>query len=182
MKKRLLIILLFIPWYTFSVSHDCDLSPLSISDFEQSNQQDIDLDSGQRLSIYQWLSQRVTEEHNAKVVKNITCQKLRGARYTGSDEEWAGVISNAVNGLANAKAKDIELTIVGDDRRVYTGSVNNTEYILRFKLSGNQQVVYNFTVLDLIKNEALTISVSGNIVAESEIINDYKRLVELFNI
>ena len=126
----------------------------------------------------QWVKTLDSNEHKARVAINVSCQHMLGMAFTGNANEWQGFYRSALNGLLAAKAKDIQFTLIGEDRALYKGKADNyKEYRFDANLGGNQQVIKNFTVLDLDKNEVITVSISGNEIVEDEIKAQYKKIL-----
>lgn len=129
------------------------------------------------------LTQQVAQQRFNKVVvvaSNMVCQKLTGAAYTGSAQEWKKFIDSAINGLLKAGFKDLSFTAVGSDDKVYQGKLDHQEYILIGNTGGNIQHIHNLAVLDKSKNTVYTLSVSGNEKAQDAVKTEFKRLVGSF--
>lgn len=131
------------------------------------------------MDISQWVATNVIREHKARIATNVTCQFMLGQKFTGSDNEWQGFYQSAINGLLAAKAEDIQFTLIGEDKALYSGKAKNyKEYRFDANLGGNKQVIKNFTVLELDKNEVITVSVSGNEAVEAEIKEQYQAILK----
>lgn len=143
-------------------------------------EQTLNLDDKTSLTIHQFLT--TYSYQSAKVATNVICQQLTGAKYTGSNEEWAGVIKSAFDGFQAKGATDIEFIITNDAHRVYSSLVDNKEYDFKANFDGHMQLIKNLTVLDKKSNTAYTLSVSGSQNVESEIINEFTRLVQSFEL
>ncbi|WP_157592881.1 hypothetical protein [Pseudoalteromonas citrea] len=143
-----------------------------------SNKQIIPLSGDKKMHLERWVSQETVKPHAAVMAINITCQKLEGVKYTGSKEEWYGLLNSITKGFVQRKATDISLTLVGDDKAVYRGNEAHQEYVISATLGGNEQVIYNITWLDFFKNTALTVSVSGNILIDDTVNGKYRALVK----
>lgn len=134
-----------------------------------------------RMYIEQWLTTKTISPHSAVLATNITCQKMEGVQYTGSKEEWYGLMNAIAKGFVQQNAKDIELTLVGEDDAVYQGKQAHQEYTLTADMSGNKQFIRNITWLDFDANTALTVSVSGNEIIAPQIVEQYKHLIHTIN-
>lgn len=123
-----------------------------------------------------------TRKRGAKIASNVICQRLTGAEYSGSDEEWAAFIQNAADGLKKAKAKDIQLFLIGDKVKVYSSLADNKEYDFRATFGGNRQIIKNIAVLDRLNNTVYTLSVSGADRVRNEVNEEFERLVKSFRL
>ncbi|WP_448213057.1 hypothetical protein [Colwellia sp. MEBiC06753] len=132
------------------------------------------------IDINQWLSTSII--NSRKLAVNIICQKLTGANYTGSKEEWMQFIQTAVNGFKKTKATDIQLTIVGLDERVYKESENSQEYTITANFEGNKQIIRNVAILDKKANTVYTLSVSGEVGISTQIEQEFVRVVQSFKL
>lgn len=130
------------------------------------------------MHIEQWITTETVKPHSAVLATNITCQKMEGIAYTGSREEWYGLMNAIAKGFVQKQAKDIELTLVGEDDATYKGNQAHQEYTLTADLDGNKQLVRNITWLDFDANTALTVSVSGNEVIAAQINEQYSNVIE----
>ncbi len=161
------------------LSNSCDAS-LNFKVKPFSKKQNLQLDKATSLEMNQQLS---SYTHNsAKVASNVTCQRLTGANYTGSDAEWAGVIKSALDGINAKGATEVKLALTTPLGKVYKGSENNKEYDFRADFGGNKQVIKNLTVLDLPRNTVYTLSVSGAEQVEDEVMKEFKRIVTSFKL
>lgn len=144
-------------------------------------QQTIKLNDKVSIDMKQYLS---THSHKGvAIADNTICQKLNGAKYTGSNEEWIGFINNAVNGLKNSGGKEMMLKLMAEEKdKVYKGDNPHREYYFEGDFGGNSQVIYNLAVLDKRKNIIYTLSVSGAFRARTIVKEEYKRLVKSFKL
>jgi len=142
--------------------------------------QTLALDKNISLKLHQYLTTYTHE--SAQIATNVTCQQLTGASYTGSDEEWGGVIKSALDGIQAKGATDVKLALTTELGKVYKGSENNKEYDFRANFTGNKQVIKNLTVLDLPRNTVYTLSVSGAEQIEDEVVKEFTRLVNSFKL
>lgn len=130
------------------------------------------------LELSQYVAKQVVS--NAAIVSNVTCQKFIGHQYSGSQEEWAGFVKSALDGLIKAGFTDLQFTRVGTDESIYQGKLDNLQYRISGDIGGNQQIIQNLTLLDKAKNQVYTLSVSGNEKVKSEIEHEFARLVASF--
>ncbi|WP_042150688.1 MULTISPECIES: hypothetical protein [unclassified Pseudoalteromonas] len=134
------------------------------------------------VSIYIKQMLAVHSSSGVKIASNAICQKLSGASYTGSEQEWQSFISSAVNGLLKANYTDLQITMVGEDDKVYQGKLAHKEYIFTGSVPGNKQHIYNLAVLDKSNNTVYTMSVSGNERAVREVKSEFSRLIKSFKL
>ncbi|MEQ3528572.1 hypothetical protein KIJ96_06055 [Pseudoalteromonas piscicida] len=138
-------------------------------------QQSINLSDKTTLHIQQQLSKQTV--NNAVIASNVTCQVLEGASFSGDQAEFKKLLNNTVHGLISAEAQDLKVTLVGSDDAVYQGKHPNLEYTLSTTLSGNEQIIYNLTFVNKLKNESLTVSVSGNIINKELLESEFTRIL-----
>lgn len=130
------------------------------------------------------LEQSVASQYKdgAKIASNVICQLLSGANYTGSREEWQNFIDSANKAMVQKKFENITLTMVGDDEKVYKGSLDSKEYIYMAKTPIGTQHFYNLAVLDIDNNAMHTLSVSGDESVSDAVAKEYQRLVGSFKL
>jgi len=162
----------------FSAS-ECDLKVDFVTNAKE-KQQVIPASKDVSIHIKQMLA--VQSKDGVKIASNAICQKLSGANYTGSEQEWQSFISSAVNGLLKAKYKDLQITMVGGGDKVYQGKLAHKEYIFTGSVPGNKQYIYNLAVLDKSENTVYTLSVSGNESAIEKVQSEFSRLVDSFKL
>jgi hypothetical protein len=185
-KNLAITVFLLALLFTYSVSAVQVIynNPLCLLEVEfesepQKKQQIINLNANVKMSIWNRLA--IQNHEYAKIATNTGCQKLVGASYTGSAQEWAKFFDSAVSGLVKANYQDVTFTLVGDTEKVYSpenGSKFLTkEYTFIAKIKDNKQVIRNLAILDKLNNTLYTFSVSGSIRVEAEIAKEFERLV-----
>lgn len=157
----------------------CDAN-LIFNNKPMKKKQVLDIDKKTTLTMYQFLSEQSFSGKN--IATNVICQQLDGAIYTGGDEEWAGVIQNAISAIQASGAQDIQLVLTNNSLKVFPSLENNKEYDFKADFNGNKQLIKNFTYIDKPKNTVYTISVSGAQVIKSEVINEFTRIVTSFSL
>lgn len=113
---------------------------------------------------------------NIKVATNVTCQKLIGAKYTGSEQEWNNFIGTARKGLLATGHKDLKITVFPNDNELFDGKHQSLEYRFSGERAGNKQLIYNFAVLNKTQNTLYVFAVSGHENAKKEIEEEFSRL------
>lgn len=167
------------------------LSPLSLADKfcvptlivkskPETKQQVVKLNEKINLHLTQIIS--LHSNKGARVAVNAICQYLEGAKYTGSEQEWKQYIDNGLNGLLKAGYKDIELTLATDEGTLFTSEHASIEYSFAANKDGNKQVIYNLAVLDKNKNQLHSVSVSGNERIKSAVYQEFKRVLNTFEL
>ncbi|MDO6444328.1 hypothetical protein Q4493_00935 [Colwellia sp. 1_MG-2023] len=176
MKSSILIILILLSWVNISTAkaNNCNIK-LALKEPIIKKVQNINLSSQVSLDLEQFLSYGNFDIY--RIATNVICQKLSGTKYTGKIDEWQKFFDSALNGLLKEKYKEIKFTLVGNDDAVFKGRNISKEYIFHGDKDGNEQVIYNIAVMSENKQSLFTLSVSGNIAAEKEILSEYKRLV-----
>ncbi|NOU51803.1 hypothetical protein HG263_14795 [Pseudoalteromonas sp. JBTF-M23] len=160
----------------FASANLCQIPKEVLGDYE-GQRQTIPFGEQRKMYIERWIIQETVSPKSAVLATNITCQKMEGIKFTGSKEEWNGFINSIAQGFVKNSANDIQLTMIGDDKAVYKGTLPHQEYSIKADFDGNQQIVHNITWLDLTDNTALTVSVSGNIHLVDMIFDKYKDLI-----
>mgnify|MGYP000167293279 CR=1 FL=1 len=115
------------------------------------------------------------------IASNTTCQQMLGASYTGSKAEWANFFDSALTGLLKAGFKELQLTLVGENDKIFNSPLTKTliakEYVFTGEIGDNKQIIKNLALLDKTNNTIYTFSVSGNVASKEGIIKEYKRLL-----
>lgn len=148
---------------------------LSVAGKAQNKNQKVALSDSVNLEINQYLF--VETYKAARIAKNLICQKIDGASYTGKSDEWTKFFRSALDGLVKAKYENVQFTLVGIDERSYVSENSSQEYVFQGTKDDNEQVIYNLAVLSENKQSLLTISVSGNIAEKEQIQKEYQKLV-----
>jgi len=145
----------------------------------KTNRQKIQLNKDMSMQLSNAVSVKVVDL--ARIASNTGCQQLTGASYTGSQAEWQKFFDSAVKGLLKAEYKELSLTFIGDNEKVFTSVIANKfdvkEYTLKGNADGNKQIIKNLAMLDKKTNSLYTFSVSGNEIVAAEIDKEFKRLV-----
>lgn len=180
--RSYLILILLISTNAFASKNDKNAcqAEVEFKNIPQSKNQTVKLDRTTTLVIHQFLDSYAHE--GVVIATNVLCQKLTGAKYTGSKEEWAGVIKNALETLKAQGATDLKLSLTTDLGKVYKGTESNKEYDFRANFDGNKQVIKNFTLLDIGRNTVYTLSVSGSESIEQKINEEFSRVVGTFKL
>lgn len=116
-------------------------------------------------------------KYGANVVNNIICQTLNGAKYTGSDKEWAQFIQQASNGIKRNGGEKVRLELVGGGDKLFHLPVEHKEYKFIGRINNIKQTIYNLTILDKKNNSVLTISVSGADKGRKAVLAEYTRIL-----
>lgn len=123
----------------------------------------------------------IKKRQKVNIATNVTCQQLMGANYTGSKAEWAKFFDSAIKGLQKSAFTGLEFTLIGDNDKVIndelSSSYDTKEYNFVGDLSTNKQIIKNLAILDKTKNTLYTFSVSGNEIVETDISEEFSRLV-----
>jgi len=130
----------------------------------------ISLDMSQQLDIQ--------TKGNIKIATNVTCQKLNGAKYSGSEQEWNNFLNTARRGLSATGHKDLKITLYPKDGALFDGKHAQMEYRFSANRQGNKQVIYNLAVLNKEQNTLYVFAVSGNENATRDIEEEFARLKE----
>lgn len=164
-----------------SLVHNTSLCLLEVA-FEsevQKKQQTINLNNNVKMSIANLMATQSVP--GARMATNVGCQKLDGASYTGSKQEWVKFFNSAVSGMVKEKYQKVSFTLVGDTEKVYRpvakANFITKEYIIRGAIKDNQQVIMNLAILDKPNNTLYTFSVSGSALVETEIAKEFQRLL-----
>jgi len=155
----------------------CDLS-VTFKTKPTNRNQVLKLDDKSSLEMNQYLASKGSSM-GPKIATNVICQKLVGERnYQASDEEFAGFIQQALEGLKRSGAKDLKLELTGDESYVYQGALPTKEYLISGNIKGSEQVFHNIVLIDKNTNIAYSISVSGSHMAGEEIKSEFVQVVE----
>lgn len=138
------------------------------------------LSSNVSVSLTQALAQQ--KQAGVYIVTNVICQKLTGAKYTGTEQEWAQFLGNAVTGLKHSGGKEMQLVLVTGKDRVFMKEVSHKEYNFVGNFGKNRQIIFNLAVLNKENNTVYTISVSGARHLEKIVKNEFKRIVNSFEL
>jgi len=112
------------------------------------------------------------------VATNVICQKLVGADYSGTEEEWIQFIQQASSGMQASGGKSMRLELVGEKEKVFLKDINNREYRFYGEFKGVKQTIHNVAILDKENNIVYTLSVSGEVKGVKAIREEFARLVE----
>ena len=153
----------------------CNINVSFLSPFEK-QRSTFKLNESATLTMTQLLAKR--DMFGAKLATNLYCQELNGLTYTGSEEEWKGFFQNTTTTLASKGAKNITLTLLGEDAKVYRGGRIHREYKFMGDFKEGHQVIYNLAVLDIELNVMYTFSVSGDFSIEKYVLREFKRAIE----
>jgi len=130
--------------------------------------ENISLDMSQQLDVQTF--------GNIKVATNVTCQKLIGTEYTGSEQEWNNFIGTARKGLLVTGHKDLKITLFPSENSLFNGKYQSLEYLFSGERAGNKQIIYNLAVLNKTQNTLYVFAVSGHENAKKEIEDEFTRL------
>lgn len=125
----------------------------------EDKKQQIKLSEKAKLNIEQSVS--TFKFYGAKVAANAMCQNLDGVNYTGSEQEWAAYLSNALNGIKKSGATDINLTLSAGADLMFPERGNVKEFIITASFDKNKQIILNYVYLNLKSNTVYSVSVSG---------------------
>jgi hypothetical protein len=158
-------------------AHQCDID-VSFKSEAKTSQQVYKAAPTVKLYLTQMIAMQKLKD--VQIASNVICQKLTGAKYTGSEQEWQGFIDSAIKGLLSNKYEDVEITFVGEQDKVYQGTLINKEYNFTATKDTNKQKIYNLALLDKKENAVYSFSVSGNVKKIEAIKQEFKRLVASF--
>jgi hypothetical protein len=157
-------------------------------DFEKkprTKKQALNLSADVQMAITNKIS--INKALKARIATNVSCQKLMGASYTGSEAEWAKFFDSAISGLVQSGSKGLEFTLVGDNDREFNAIATSytdlassfiaKEYTFSGEIRGTKQVIRNLALLDKESNILYTLSVSGHDSVTTEIGQEFSRLV-----
>jgi hypothetical protein len=153
---------------------------LSFLTMPEKKQQILPVADGVELALMQMVASKGA--NGAKISSNFICQKMKGATYTGSNEEWQNFINSAMQGLSSSGYINVQFVPVVPADKVYKTEFQSIEYGFVATKAGNTQHIHNLALLDKAKNTVYTISVSGNETVKAEVLEEFKRLVNTFMI
>lgn len=130
--------------------------------------ENVSLDMSQQLDIQTF--------GNINVATNVTCQKLNGAQYSGSEQEWNNFIGTARKGLLATGHKDLKITLFPSGNTLFNDKHRSLEYRFSGERAGNKQLIYNLAVLNKTQNTLYVFAVSGHENAKKEIEEEFLRL------
>ncbi len=177
MKKFLLLIIAFL--YSIDVYADKScVVELSFLTTPEKKQQILPVAEGVELALVQIVASK--NANGSKISSNFICQKMKGASYTGSNQEWQNFINSAMQGLATSGYQNVEFVPVVPSNKVYKTKLQSIEYMFVATKEGNTQHIHNLALLDKTKNTVYTISVSGNEKEKMKVSEEFERLLSTF--
>lgn len=165
---------------SIELTNVCD-AKLSFVSAPNVKSQDVKLSDTVSMVLTQYLTS-YNSRFGSKVATNVICQKLTGAKYTGSDEEWVKFIQQATSGMKNSGGENMRLELIGENVKQFKQKINNKEYKLFGDFNGLKQAIHNVAILDKSKNTVYIISVSGGLKAEKAIKEEFERITESFSL
>ncbi len=139
-------------------------------------EQTLKLNENMSLNIVQALAIKESA-YGTKVATNVICQRLKGASYTGTEQEWAQFMQQAIGGLKRSEGKNLRLQLLGEDENYYNGLLPHKEYKFYGEFKGIKQAIVNVAILDKTTNTVYTISVSGAEKGEIAIKEELTRVI-----
>ncbi len=178
---KLIIFFLIVSCVFFNKANAANACAVEIefSSMPTKKQQQVKVSEGINLVMVQLLAEKSMQ--GAKIASNFICQKMLGAQYTGSAQEWQKFINSAVSALEKSGYSDVQFIPVTPKNKLYKTELMSIEYKLLATISGNKQVIQNLAVLDKVKNTVYTISVSGNEKVEREVFKEFSNLANSFS-
>ncbi|MBR8842484.1 hypothetical protein [Pseudoalteromonas sp. JC3] len=173
------VLVAFTLFICFNIQAACNFDVV-FTTIPETKQQKVEISSDVQLLIAQRIAQKTI--NGSVVATNVTCQYLKGKSYTNSESEWQAYLDNAIKALGKSGANELEVSIIGSEDKVYRGELSSLEYQFNADFAGNRQVIKNLAVLDIENNSLISFSVSGSQSEESEISDEFERVISSFKL
>jgi hypothetical protein len=116
------------------------------------------------------------------IASSILYQKLAGATYTASPQEWTQFLDSVIKGLRGNGFKELTFTLLGVNEKSYTGTNIHKEYVFTGIRRGNEQIIYNLALFSEDRTKMYILSVGGNEFVKEDVYKEFKRLVSSFKL
>jgi hypothetical protein len=104
--------------------------------------------------------------NNAQLATSVACQRIIGANYTGTEEEWQRIFDNTLAELAGKGFKNVNFIVYKKNAQRYQSNLVNKEYFVKASKGDSQQVFYMLNIL----NESKTVLYNVVVSADSSIV------------